>query len=135
MCAYARAGLRFQILRNMFIVRPKRFNGVGRRQTRLAIRGGHDKADSCGLLRVSLIQFCGDRAFVCRRAFASLSVPGAHAVVDEDVEGEADVGVDLQEPVEREERVLVAASRVQLRHEGQHQPASCTQPRRVTGMC
>ena len=64
-----------------------------------------------------------------------LSVPGAHAVVDEDVEGGVDVGVDLQEPEGREERVLVAASRVQLRHEGQHQPASCTQLRRVTGMC
>jgi len=55
--------------------------------------------------------------------FHRLSVPGAHAVVDEDVEGGVDVGGDLQEPSRHEVGVLVATSRVQLWHEGQHQPA------------
>ena len=52
-----------------------------------------------------------------------LPVPGAHAVVDEDVEGGVDVGGDLQEPEAGEEGVLVAASRAHLRYEQLHEPA------------
>ena len=52
-----------------------------------------------------------------------LSVPGAHAVVDEDVEGGVEVGGNLNEPSQQEISVVVAASRGQLRHEGYHQPA------------
>ena len=80
---------------------------------------GIDRADGRGLLSAGV---CSKPPFA-EDCFHHLSVPGTHAVVDEDVEGGVDVGVDLQEPEGREERVLVAASRVQLRHEGQHQPA------------
>ena len=99
--------------------RPKHVNGVAACSF---VAGGHDNADSRSLVCVSGPQLGCDPPSA-EDCFHHLSVPGAHAVVDEDVEGGVDVGVDLQEPEGREERVLVAASRVQLRHEGQHQPA------------
>ena len=55
--------------------------------------------------------------------FHRLSVLGAHDVVDEDVEGGVDVRADLQEPGRRKKSVLVAASRIHLRHEEKRQPA------------
>ena len=82
----------------------------------------HDDTDSRILLCVSVRRLCGDPPSAEER-FHRLSVPRSHAVVDEDVEGGVDVGGDLQEPGRHEVGVLVATSRVQLWHEGQHQPA------------
>ena len=49
--------------------------------------------------------------------FHRLPVLGAHAVVDEDVEGGVDVGGDLQEPEACQEYVLVSAPRVHVWYE------------------
>ena len=70
---------------------------------------GHGDTDSRSLLCVSACRLCGDPPSAEER-FHRLSVPGAHAVVDEDVEGGVDVGGDLQEPGRHEVGVLVATS-------------------------
>ena len=80
---------------------------------------GPDNADSRVLLCVSVPLLGGDPPSA-EESFHRLSVPGAHAVVDEDVEGAVDVGSDLHEPENREEDVLVATPSVHLRHEEQH---------------
>ena len=55
--------------------------------------------------------------------FHRLSVLGAHAVVDEDVEGGVDVAGDLQQPGQHEHGVLVAKPGSHFWHEEQHDPA------------
>ena len=65
--------------------------------------------------------------------FHRLSVLGAHAVVDEDVEGGIDVGSDLQKPEHREDSVLVSTSCVQLRQEELHK--SAWKQFGIIGMC
>ena len=82
-----------------------------------------DTSDSCSFLFVSVLQLGSDSSSAEER-FHRLSVLGAHAVVDEDVKGRVDVGVDLQEPERRKVRVLVTASCVQFWHNKQHQPAA-----------
>ena len=77
---------------------------------------GHGDTDSRSLLCVSACRLCGDPPSAEER-FHRLSVPGAHAVVDEDVEGGVDVGGDLQEPEACQEYVLVAAPRVHVWYE------------------
>ena len=74
------------------------------------------------MLSVSILRLGGDPPSAEER-FRRLSVLGAHAVVDEDVEGGVDVRADLQEPGRRKKSVLVAASRIHLRHEEKRQPA------------
>ena len=58
-----------------------------------------------------------------KSAFIVSSVLGAHVVVDEDVEGGVDIGVDLQHSERHEVSVLVATPRVHLRDEEQHESA------------
>ena len=82
---------------------------------------GHNTTNSRGLLYVSVLQL-GDDPPSAAEHFHRLSVPGAHAVVDEDVEGGVDVGGDLQVPQRREDRILVATSRIKLRHEELNKP-------------
>jgi len=77
------------------------------------VAGGHDNADSRSLVCVSGPQLGFDPPSA-EECFHHLSVPGAHAVVDEDVEGGVDVGGDLQEPEACQENVLVAAPRVHV---------------------
>ena len=83
----------------------------------------HDDTDSCGLLCDSVLRFRGDPPTAEER-FHGLSVLGAHAVVDDDVEGAVDVGSYLQQPGHRLVGVLVASPRVHLRHKQLHEPAN-----------
>ena len=83
---------------------------------------GHDNANNISFLFVSVFQLGGGPPSAKKR-FHRLSVLGAHAVVDEDVEGGVDVRADFQEPGRRKKSVLVAPSRIQLWHEQQNQPA------------
>ena len=88
----------------------------------LASDCGHNTTNSRALLYVSVLQLGHDPASAEEHS-DRLSVPGAHAVVDEDVEGGVDVGGDLQVPQRREDRILVATSCIQLRHEKLNKPS------------
>ena len=66
---------------------------------------GHENTDSRGLLFVSFPPSDGGRPSD-EEHLHSLSVFGAHVVVDEDVEGGVSVGSDLQEPENGEVCVL-----------------------------
>ena len=74
------------------------------------------------MLSVSILRLGGDPPSAEER-FRRLSVLGAHAVVDEDVEGGVGVGSNFQQPGKHEDGVLVATSSVHLRHEQLHDPA------------
>ena len=78
---------------------------------------GHNSTDSHDLIFVSVLRLGGNSPSTEER-FHRLSVLGAHAVVDEDVEGGIDVGGNFKEPEHSEERVLVATARVHLWHKG-----------------
>ena len=80
----------------------------------------HDDIDSRGLL---LSTVPGADPPSAEKFFYRLSVLGAHAVVDEDVEGGVDVGGDLQHPGQHEHGVLVATPRSHFWHEDQRDPA------------
>ena len=84
---------------------------------------GHHNTDTRGLLFDSALRLGGDPPSATEEErLDRLPVPGAHAVVDEDVEGGVGVGGDLQHPGDRQHRVLVAVARVHLRHEELHEP-------------
>ena len=74
------------------------------------------------MLSVSILRLGGDPLSAEER-FHRLSILGAHAVVDKDVEGGVSVGRNLHQPGKHEDRVLVAMSRVHLWHEELHDPA------------
>ena len=74
------------------------------------------------MLFVSILRLGGDPLSAEER-FHRLSILGAHAVVDKDVEGGVSVGRNLHQPGKHEDRVLVAMSRVHLWHEELHDPA------------
>ena len=83
---------------------------------------GYDDIHSRGLL-FFVFTVLGRDTPPAEKFFHRLSVLGAHAVVDEDVEGGVDVAGDLQQPGQHEHCVLVAKPGSHFWHEEQHDPA------------
>ena len=81
---------------------------------------GHNDTDSRGLLFSTVL---GRDTPSAEKFFHRLSVLGAHAVVDEDVEGGVDVGGNLKDPGQHEHGVLVAMAYSHIWHEELHEPA------------